>query len=122
MKLTPELLARIGAWTRAVDAFAERFPEGLDVTGDPDPDVIRRLVERPTVAGRVAVAVLNRAAHERYIADTDETWEAYNRGSPSEADAQPEEHRAAHDAYAMACGLSLWALLSHPNNIRPEFR
>lgn len=122
MKITRELLTRIGECGPALTAFVERFPGGLDVTGEPDPEVVARWVEVPTSVARLALTVLKNRAYGRYDKDTRRTADAIAAFPQDEVNTRREAHIAVFDAHRLACGLSLWRLLADPNNILQEYR
>ena len=79
MKITLSLLVSLDACAEQRDAFAAAFPDGLNVSGDPPPDTIERIVSAGLSVGWLAGRVLTAPAWAEYERVTAPAWAEYER-------------------------------------------
>jgi len=111
MKITADLLTRLGACEAQFDIFVTTFPDGLDVSGEPDPDTVERVVETSLNPVWVARRLLKHEVLDRF-SDVEETaWIEYYRGPPL----------VASSAYRASLTTLVWHYLADDRNVQPEY-
>lgn len=133
MYIDSSLLVRLKACSDQRYVFSIVFPDGLDVTGEPDNDVFKRIGFHELDVNWLCQQVFTASAKAERARLVNEAWAEYKR---VEAPAWAEYQRVAAMTWAdfrcltapalaeyeRAVLVATWRILSDPNNIRPEYR
>jgi hypothetical protein len=111
MKITADLLVLLSACFEHRYAFAAAFPDGICVTGEPDPAVIACVVDAEMDVGWLCRKALTAAADLTYREAAAAARRTYEVSAS-------QTYRAYREALAVAA----WRLLANPENIKPKFR
>lgn len=103
-----ELLKRLGACVEHQDVFASEFPEGLNITGDPDDGAIARIVDARLDVRWLCKRALTAPAWAEYERVRAQAWAEYRRVTA-----------AAWAEYERVTAVTAWRLLANPGNILP---
>lgn len=122
MLIDVALLQRVGAYDDQREAFVKAFPDGLVIAGEPDPKVIRRLVDSEFEIEWLCAMVLQHHAVDVLFARTRPFFAEYENTASSLPDPRDGSEESAWDAYLVAQATTAWCILSDPNNIRDEHR
>ncbi len=97
MKITPALLNSLNACREQTDLFTATFPDGLDVSGEPDTDTIARIAEAKLDVAWLCSRVLIAPAYAEYERVRAPAYAEYER---VRAAAMDEYARVTAPAYA----------------------